>query len=282
MPQNGQGFLTLTALLNESSVEDDRKLKYYLGIYALIGITYLVISLARDMVQFGGSLRASARIHKEVLQSVTKAKFSFFDKTPMGQIINRFSADMELMDQQLAPIAVQTLDCVTSIATTIIMISIFTPFFLVFVGLVFIIYFYIGKYYMRTFRDIKRIESVQRSPLYQHFGETLTGLTTIRAYGCEKTFMDENLAKIDGNNGPFFYLWAANRWLAFRLDVMGAFVAFVAAAFVISSHGKIDAGAAGLSLLYAVTFTENVVYFVRLQANNEQNLNSSVAFGWEI
>ncbi|KAI9650783.1 Transporter of the ATP-binding cassette (ABC) [Ciborinia camelliae] len=271
---NGRDSVSITPLSIQPSMNEDQKLKYYLGIYALIGIAYLIISLARDIVQFGGSLKASGNLHKQLIESVTKAKFSFFDKTPMGQIVNRFSTDIELLDQELAPVAVQTLDCVTSIATTIIMISIFTPYFLVAVALVFSIYLYIGKYFLRTSRDLKRIEAVTKSPLYQHFGETLNGLTTIRAYQSEKIFINENLDRIDNNNGPYFYLWAANRWLAFRLDAMGAFVTFCAAAFIISSHGRIDAGAAGLSLLYAVTFTENVVYLVRLQANNEQNLNS--------
>jgi ABC-type multidrug transport system fused ATPase/permease subunit len=82
------------------------------------------------------------------------------------------------------------------------------------------------------------------------------------------------LAKINTHNRPFIYLWAANRWLAFRVDVVGAMVALFAGVFVVHNVGKIDAGAAGLAMTYAVTFTENVLWFVRLYASNEQNMNS--------
>lgn len=86
--------------------------------------------------------------------------------------------------------------------------------------------------------------------------------------------MRENLAKIDAQNRPFFYLWVCNRWLGLRIDVAGALVSFFAGMFVVSSAGKIDAGLAGLSLTYAITFTDNILWVVRLYAVNEQNMNS--------
>ena len=82
------------------------------------------------------------------------------------------------------------------------------------------------------------------------------------------------MLRINTHNRPFIYLWAANRWLAFRIDVVGDFVAFFAGAFVVLSIGSIDAGSAGLSLSYAISFTENVLWLVRLYAMNEQNMNS--------
>jgi len=99
-------------------------------------------------------------------------------------------------------------------------------------------------------------------------------MTTIRAYGDERRFIRENLTKVNTHNRPFIYLWAANRWLAFRVDVVGAMVSFFSGIFVVLSVGRIDAGAAGLAMTYAVTFTENVLWFVRLYASNEQNMNS--------
>src|SRR5204863_8215493 len=116
---------------------------------------------------------------------------------------------------------------------------------------------------MRSSRDLKRLESVMRSPLYQQFGETLAGITTIRAYRDERRFIRDNLNRVDTHNRPFVYLWATNRWLAFRIDITGALVSFFAGVFVVLSVGRIDAGAAGLSLTYAVTFTENVLWLVR-------------------
>jgi ABC-type multidrug transport system fused ATPase/permease subunit len=208
------------------------------------------------------------------MERVARAKFRFFDSTPLGQIMNRFSKDIESVDQEIAPVAVGVVHCLASILTIIVLISAITPGFLIPGIFISILYFLIGKFYINSSRDLKRLESIQRSPLYQQFGETLSGMTTIRAYGHERRFIRENMTRVNTHNRPFIFLWAANRWLAFRVDVVGALVAFFAGVFVVISVGHIDAGAAGLAMTYAVTFTENVLWFVRLYASNEQNMNS--------
>jgi ABC-type multidrug transport system fused ATPase/permease subunit len=255
---------------NDEEVDAD----YYLGVYAALGLGFMFITLLREGVLFGGSLTASRKVHERLMQSVAHAKFRFFDSTPLGQIMNRFSKDIEAIDQEVAPVAVGVVHCLASIITIVILISVITPGFLIAGSVISILYFLIGKFYINSSRDLKRLESLQRSPLYQQFGETLSGMTTIRAYGDERRFIRENYAKINTHNRPFIFLWAANRWLAFRVDVVGAMVAFFAGVFVVLSVGKIDPGAAGLAMTYAVSFTENVLWFVRLYASNEQNMNS--------
>ncbi|TVY84175.1 ATP-dependent bile acid permease [Lachnellula suecica] len=247
---------------------------YYLSVYAIIGIACMLVALFRDMWLFFGSLTASWQIHKRLMESVTRAKFKFFDVTPLGQLMNRFSKDLEAVDQEVAPIAIGVMSCALAIFVTIVLITVITPGFLVAGIFISALYFVVGKFYLRSSRDLKRIESVQRSPLFQQFGETLSGITTIRAYGDEKRFIRDNMLRINTHSRPFIYLWGANRWLAFRMDAIGDLVAFFAGAFVVLSIGKIDAGSAGLSLSYAITFTENVLWLVRLYAVNEQNMNS--------
>lgn len=247
---------------------------HYLIIYALLAMFYIFISLVREGYIFWGSLRASSKLHQSLLNSVTRAKLQFFDTTPLGQLMNRFSKDIEAVDQDVAPIAVGVLGCLFSLITIVVLISAITPAFLVAGLFITIIYFAIGQFYLRSSRDLKRLESVQRSPLYQQFGETLSGIVTIRAYGDEKRFIRDSQNRVDTHNRPFIYLWAANRWLALRVDFTGALVAFFAGAFVILSIGKIDAGSAGLSLTYAVMFSENMLWLVRLYSVNEQNMNS--------
>lgn len=255
-------------------MDNDVDTTYFLVIYAILGLIFMFITFLREGFLFGGSLAASRRIHERLIQKVTHAKFRFFDQTPLGQLMNRFSKDIEAVDQEVAPVAIGVVHCFASIITIVILISIITPAFLIAASVISVLYFLIGRFYINSSRDLKRLESVHRSPLYQQFGETLSGMTTIRAYGDERRFIRENLAKINTQHRPFIYLWAANRWLAFRVDVVGALVAFFSGAFVILSVGRIDAGAAGLALTYAVTFTENVLWFVRLYSANEQNMNS--------
>ncbi|KAJ5653274.1 hypothetical protein N7490_000277 [Penicillium lividum] len=247
---------------------------YYLGIYALLGVGYIAISLTREAVLFWGSLHASWKIHDRLLKAVTHAKFRFFDSTPLGQLMNRFSKDIESVDQEVAPVAIGMLHSLASVIMIVILISIITPGFLIAGIFITLVYTALGAIYLNSSRDLKRMESVQRSPLYQQFGETLNGIVTIRAYGDGPRFIVDNHRRINSYNRPHIYLWAANRWLALRVDWTGALVSFFAAAFVLINVGKIDAGAAGLSLTYAVTFTENVLWLVRLYSEVQQNMNS--------
>lgn len=247
---------------------------YYLLILAVIGLIGAICALVRDLWIFLGSLTASWGLHNRLMSSVTKAQFKFFDVTPLGQIMNRFSKDMEGIDQEVAPVAIGVMTCALGILVTVVLIASVTPGFLVAGVFITAAYIFLGKFYLASSRDLKRLESVQRSPLFQQFGETLSGVTTIRAYGDERRFVRENLQKINAQLRPFIYLWAANRWLAFRTDVLGDLVSFFAGVFVILSLDTVQSGSAGLSLSYAIGFADNILWLVRLYAMNEQNMNS--------
>ena len=246
---------------------------YYIGIYILLGLWFVLNSLLNLAVIFKGSLNASRTLHTRLLEAVLRAKFKFFDITPLGQIMNRFSKDLQSIDQEVSIVAAGMLQGIFSLTATVIVISVITPGFLIAGMFLTGVYFCIAMFYIRSSRDLKRIESVQKAPLFQQFGETLSGITTIRAYGDEQRFIRDNYTRINTHNRPFIYLWAANRWLALRVDWAGAFVSFFAGVFVVANANKIDAGAAGLSLIYALTFNENILWLVRLYADNEQNMN---------
>ncbi|KAF4120667.1 ABC-type multidrug transport system, ATPase and permease component [Geosmithia morbida] len=247
---------------------------YYLFILGLIGLASAGTALLRDLWVFFGSLTASRRLHDRLIRSVMRARFKFFDVTPLGQLMNRFSKDMEAIDQDIAPTAISVMTCALSLVVTVVLITVITPGFLIAAVFIGILFYLVAAFYLRASRDLKRLESVHRSPLFQQFGETLSGMTTIRAYGEERRFIRDNLIKVNTQSRPFIYLWACNRWLALRADILGDLVAFFAGVFIILSLGKIDAGAAGISLTYAMNFTENLLWLVRCYAINEQNMNS--------
>jgi ABC-type multidrug transport system fused ATPase/permease subunit len=261
---------TLAVLTDSPQVNDN----YYLIGLAVIAIAGALSALIRDLWIFFGSLTASWKLHNRLMSSVTGARFKFFDVTPLGQMMNRFSKDLEAVDQEVAPVAIGVMSCALGIVVTVVLIASITPGFLIAGVFITLAYVFLGSFYLRSSRDLKRLESVQRSPLFQQFGETLNGVTTIRAYGDERRFIRDNLAKINNQLRPFIYLWAANRWLAFRTDLLGDLVAFFAGVFVILGLGTIDAGLAGISMSYAIGFAENILWLVRLYASNEQNMNA--------
>jgi ABC-type multidrug transport system fused ATPase/permease subunit len=255
-------------------VRGNENLNYYLSIYAFIAFLFCVATFARIVIVSLGSIRASKRMHEQLLSRIVHAKARFLDKTPMGQILNRFSKDLETIDQELAMVALGFIHDTLTIAITVVLITFITPGFLVAGVLITAIYTVVGAFYIRSSRELKRLESVTRSPIYQHFGETLTGVVTIRAYGDNLRFIRDNLNNIDTNNRPFYYLWALNRWLSVRVDLGGALVSFFAAIFVIMNVDKLDAGLAGISLTYAISFTDHVLWCVRLYSMLEMSMNS--------
>ncbi|EAQ86320.1 hypothetical protein CHGG_07573 [Chaetomium globosum CBS 148.51] len=225
---------------------------YYLTVLAAIGIAGTAAALFRDMWIFLGSLTASWKIHSRLMSTVTGAKFKFFDVTPLGQMMNRFSKDLEAVDQEVAPIAIGVMTCALGVVVTVVLIAYITPMFLIAGIFIALAYVFLGQFYLHASRDLKRLESVERSPLFQQFGETLSGVTTIRAYGDERRFIRDNLVRINTQLRPFIYLWAANRWLSFRTDCLGDVVAFFAGVFVIVGLGKIDAGSADEQIFHAL------------------------------
>ncbi|CUM64740.1 uncharacterized protein PRCAT00002351001 [Priceomyces carsonii] len=247
---------------------------YYIIIYALIGFGFAILACLRHFITFLAGLRASNIIFRRVLKNVLGAKLRFFDKTPQGRIMNRFSKDIESVDQELTPFASGVSDCVIQCISILILIAAITPGFLFFAFIIAFMYYFVGIYYLSLSRELKRYESITKSPIHQHFSESLHGVSTIRAYGVESRFMRQNLTAINNNNRPFFYLWVSNRWLSFRVDAVGSLVMFFAGIFVLLSVGKIDAGLAGLSLSYAIAFSEAALWIVRLYANVEMNMNS--------
>jgi ABC-type multidrug transport system fused ATPase/permease subunit len=247
---------------------------YYIGVYGAIGLFYAITASLRVCLTYFAGIKASNQIFKDVLTRILKARLRFFDKTPLGRIMNRFSKDIEAVDQELTPFAEGTFICIVQCVSTLILITFITPGFLIFAFIVSFLYYLVGYFYISLSRELKRYESITKSPIHQHFSESLNGVATIRAYGIESRFMKQNIQAIDNNNRPFFYLWVANRWLSFRIDSVGSLVMLFAGIFVLLSVGKIDAGLAGLSLSYAIAFSESALWIVRLYANIEMNMNS--------
>ncbi|KAJ3148342.1 hypothetical protein HDU86_007451 [Geranomyces michiganensis] len=251
---------------------------YYLAIYAAIGGVSLLALLFRIVVVYSGSLRASRTLHNTMLAKLLRAPMRWFDVTPMGQTLNRFSKDTQTIDQEVASYSGEFLANAIAAVAVVILIGVISPTFVIALGPIAIIYRSVAKRYLRTSTELKRLDSITRSPIYSHFSETLVGAATIRAYGAEKRFMDESNARVDTNHRAFFYLWTSNRWLGIRVDFVGAMVSFSAAMAILASihlgNGVLDPGSAGLSLSYALTFTDALLWVVRMHAVMEMSMNS--------
>ncbi|KAH8657755.1 P-loop containing nucleoside triphosphate hydrolase protein [Xylariales sp. PMI_506] len=247
---------------------------YYLAIYALLTLSWMLITFFRDAITLYGSLRASSRIYKQLLESVLHAKLIFFDRVPLGQITNRLSKDVQTIDQELATTAVSTMQSVASIALVLGLITALLPAFFLAGIFICVAYYIIMIIFVSCSRNLRRIEAVERSPLYQHFGETLVGYVTIRAYGRTPLFTAKNHGLVDRFSRPGMLSWASREWLTVRVSTLSSIVVFLAGCFVLWRSDSIGAGTAGLVLTYAVTLTEQVLWLVQLYGMTQQNLNS--------
>jgi ABC-type multidrug transport system fused ATPase/permease subunit len=273
-PRDGSEYGLMTMTVFGRGTPETVSVDYYLGIYVLLSICAMILgSLNLYYVVIGG-LEASRVLHERLLKSITRAKVRFFDTTPMGRIVNRFSSDISTIDDEVSNGIQGLFGCVTTLTGIIVIISINMPIFLVAAFFIVIIYGVIGALYVPISRDLKRLNSNSKSPILNHFNESLNGLATIRAYGFQKRFLSKNLTNLDDNNRTFFLLWSTNRWLHWRVDVVGASVAFITGILVLQNWGLIEPGWAALSLTYSLMFTGNVVWFIRMYAMNEMNLNS--------
>ncbi|KAK8001358.1 hypothetical protein PG991_013580 [Apiospora marii] len=279
--------------INEWAFQDDRTAAavnpwYYLAVYATICVAYAVVTFLRDMTTLWGSLRASSKIYEHLLDSVLFAKFAFFRRHPLGQITNRFSRDVGVVDQQLAAFSVSALQIAASVATVVGLILWAVPppslpAAVLTLLAVSAAYGAVVRLYLGAARDLKRIEAAARSPLYQLVRETLAGRVSVRGYGLyESLLAAEHAAAVDGLNGPFLLLAAAKQWLTLRVNVLSGVVLAATGAFVLSAGSGpagyggavLNPGVAGLALMYAMSFTENMLWFAQIYAIIQENLTS--------
>ena len=165
------------------------------------------------------------------------------------------------------------LDCVLGIFQILFVVTATLPAMLpCFIPVVFLTYLVAHRYIIVS-REMKRLESIYRSPILIQFSESYLGLSTIRAFMKEKLFFSELCCRVDNFNRMHLYLWLSNRWLNIRIALLGALVAWTAGIFIML-YGGVDSGTAGIVLLYSLTFTENLTWVARTHADCQMNLNS--------
>uniref|UniRef100_A0A060TAR9 ARAD1D22132p n=1 Tax=Blastobotrys adeninivorans TaxID=409370 RepID=A0A060TAR9_BLAAD len=249
----------------------------YLGIYAAFGISGSLFTAVQAVILTIYCAIWSARIlHERMLKSVLRAPMSFFETTPIGRILNRFSNDIYRVDQLLPRTFSQFFANAVKVMFTMIVISFSTPAFILVMIPLGVLYLWYQRYYLRTSRELKRLDSVSRSPIYAHFQETLGGMSTVRAYSQQNRFTFMNESRVDLNLKAYFPTVSANRWLAVRLEFIGSVIILSAAGMAIAllPGGGVTAGIVGLALSYALQITQSLNWIVRMTVEVETNIVS--------
>ncbi|KAK4922993.1 hypothetical protein LTR28_012560, partial [Elasticomyces elasticus] len=250
----------------------------YIGIYFAFGIgSSMLVVLQTLILWIFCSIEASRKLHERMAFAIFRSPMTFFETTPTGRILNRFSSDIYRIDEVLARTFNMLFVNGARALFTLVVICLSTPVFVALILPLGAIYLYIQRYYLRTSRELKRLDSVSRSPVYAHFQESLSGISTIRAYRQQKRFGMENEWRIDANLRAYFPSINANRWLAVRLEFIGSFIILAAAGFAIisvSTGSGLSAGLVGLSMSYALQITQSLNWIVRQTVEVETNIVS--------
>ena len=245
---------------------------WYLEIYAGFGMTQAASVMVLSLSLMLSTLLASQKMHKKMLTQVMRSPMSFFDTTPIGRIVNRFAKDVDICDNTLPSNLRQWLSTISNFLGTVIMICSVLPIFAVVILPTAAIFFFVQKVYVSCSRQLKRLESISRSPIYSHFGETLSGAATIRAYGKEMQFILESENKVDHNQVCYYPSIVANRWLGIMLENLGNLITFGAAIFAINAGNAIDPSQVGLVISYALNVTAVLSWLVRTTSDVETNI----------
>ncbi|XP_070580038.1 multidrug resistance-associated protein 1-like isoform X1 [Ptychodera flava] len=246
----------------------------YLGVYGALGIGQGILVFISSLSLAIAALRASTSLHSHILKTIMWCPMSFFDVTPLGRVLNRFAKDIDTIDLVL-PRSVSTfLSTLVGAVSSLLVICISTPIFTAIILPMAIMFALIQRFYIATSRQLKRLESVSRSPIYSHFSETITGVSTIRAYGQQKRFIGQNEHKIDENQITYYPNICSNRWLALRLEFIGNCIVFFAALFAVIGRDSLNGGIVGLSITYALQITSTLNWLVRMSSELETNIVS--------
>lgn len=247
-------------------------LETYISVYASLGVIYGAFVFLRSIKLAFNHVRAGLTLHRRLLVHLLRLPMKFYDANPSGRIVNRFSRDMDIIDGTLLQSLTQFLGCLGMFLGILFVISMATPFFIPFLVPLSLLYFLIQRVYIPSGRELQRLESITRSPIYSKFGETINGVATIRAYNLAGHFTELSDEAIEKNGAAFTTQKAANGWLSTRLDFIGLTVLMLAG--VLAVQGSIEPALAGLSLVYALDLTKFLKFGTQTFSRMESDFNS--------
>ncbi|KAJ2556689.1 hypothetical protein EV175_001836 [Coemansia sp. RSA 1933] len=249
---------------------------FYLLTYGALGLLGASMSSLQSLVLWTQcSIRASRKIHADMLQGVLRSPMSFFDVTPLGRILNRFSSDIQRCDEMLPRSVGSMVNTMVSVVSAVSVIGFSTPLMLLIMMPLAFVYRYLQQRYLFSSRELRRLDSTTRSPIFAHFQESIGGVSTVRAYAQQPRFIAENEHRIEKNIRAYYTYLSLNRWLSLRLESLGNVVMLgttLMAVITLQFLGYGDAGLVGLSVAYALDFTSSLNWSVRSYTEVENSM----------
>ncbi|KAM6551931.1 hypothetical protein CsatB_001739 [Cannabis sativa] len=270
---------TWLSLWTDQSRSRSHKPEFYIFVYALISFGQVTMTLANSFLLIICSLGAAKRLHNAMLHSTLRAPMLFFHSNPTGRIINRFSKDVGDIDRNVASNMNSFLGQMWLLLSTFALIGIVSTVSLWAIMPLLILFYMAYLYYQNTSREVKRLDSITRSPVYAQFGEALNGLSTIRAYKVCDRIAYVNGKSMDNNTRFALADMASTSWLFIRLETLGGIMIWFTASFAVLQNGRAEnqaelASVMGLLLSYTLNITNLLSNLLRVASIAENSLNA--------
>ncbi|XP_035533359.1 multidrug resistance-associated protein 4-like [Morone saxatilis] len=261
--------------INATTTSDQEfNLTFYLSIYSGLTAAAVVFGYARSLVIFHGLVRSAQALHNSMFSAVIRTPVHFFDVNPIGRILNRFSRDISQIDSTLPITFVDFYQLFLQNVGVVAVSASVIPLILIPVVPLLFFFLYLRRFYLCTSRDVKRLESTTRSPVFSHLSSSLQGLWTIRALRAEERLKKAFDAHQDLHSEAWFLFLMTSRWFALRLDSISSIFITFATFGCILLRDRLEAGEVGLVLTYAVTLVGNFQWTMRQSAEVENMMTS--------
>ncbi|KAK3604646.1 hypothetical protein CHS0354_007189 [Potamilus streckersoni] len=257
-----------------SNISDHPRSKLYAAVYGGIAVIMIISTAIRALFFMKVTLRASSNMHDTIFLKMLSCPMKFFDTTPVGRIVNRFSSDLDEVDIRLPSITEILIQNSLQIIFAVVMICYVSLWFLLALIPFVICFVLLHKIFASGVKELKRHDAITRSPFLSHVTATVQGIFTIGAYQKEKQFSDKFHRLLDINSAPFYLFYCSNRWLSVRLDLMSAFVIGITGMLILLTYENITPSLAGLAMAFAIQMTGLFQYTIRTSLETEARFTS--------
>lgn len=254
--------------------QEERGLVFYLGIYVLLAVASAFLGTVRYYYIFQGSIQASRKLFAKLNFAILRAPLRWLDTVPVGRVLNRFTGDFHSVDTRLAYSLAFGAASFLNLIGVIVAGLFVSPIILVLAAVLLVISIYYARIYLHGARPAKRLESTTKSPVFEQFGSALNGVTTIRGFNKAQTYVDRMYGKLDDWTITTWHMWLFNRWMGWRMSVVGSFFASFVAILILLTP-DMDAALAGFALAFALDFSGTVMWTIRHYSNIELEMNAA-------
>ncbi|NXE47010.1 MRP6 protein, partial [Casuarius casuarius] len=244
------------------------------GVFGALGVIQALGRFVSTAAVLLGGVLASHKLFRQLLRSVARSPMIFFEQTPIGNLLNRFSKEIDAIDSVIPDKLKSLLGFLFNLLEIYLVIIVATPMAAMAIVPLTVLYAVFQHFYVITSCQLRRLEAASRSPIYSHISETFQGSSVIRAYKDQERFILKNNFRVDENQRTCFPGAVADRWLATNLEFLGNGIVLFAALFAAIGRTHLSPGTAGFSISYALQITGVLNWMVRSWTEIENNIVS--------